>query len=189
MRTYDLLQDFAPGDSSPDSITVSANWVLALVRLKYPLTYRRKSQASFSNFFPDAVEVRGKTLIINGDCVQLQVQSNKSNHLSNLSASLLPGEVNYLSEIMPGDYLAAWMLNDEEKTQDLIKRIRKGEACNHFMDGLKFFGKAQNIQKQLTQSPDGNRNVTQLCIMTPTYKKRYRLSADSLDVLRSLLII
>jgi hypothetical protein len=159
MRTYDLIQDFSPDDPEAHSVSVSADWLMAVVRVKYPMTYRRRDKASFSTFFPRATEVRGKTLIIHGGISSLQVSSTKSNHLSTLGATLLPGDVNYLSEVLPGDYLVAWMLNDEQRTKNLIERIREGKACNNFSDGIKFFGKVESLQKSLTQSPEGHRNV------------------------------
>ena len=88
MRTYNLLQDFAPGDSESDSISVSPDWVIAIIKQKYPLTYNRASASSFGDYFPDAVDTRGNTLIIHGDCFSLQVSNNKSSHLYQVSASL-----------------------------------------------------------------------------------------------------
>lgn len=165
MRAYELIQDFASkgqDDSNeyvPDVVSVTAEWVVAIVRLKYPMTYRRKDRASFSTFFPDAVTTRGKTLIITSDVLQMQVTNTKSNHITTASTTLASGEVNYLSEILPGDYMAVWMLQEKERADDLIQRIRDGKPCNKFMDGLKFFGKVQTIQKNLSITGDGTRSV------------------------------
>ncbi len=71
----------------------------------------------------------------------------------------MPSGVNYLSEVLPGDYLCVWMLNEAERAADLAQRIRDGKPCNKFMDGLKFLGKADAVQKSLTQSPDGQRTI------------------------------
>lgn len=165
MRSYELIEDYVGRSQTetdtniPDGVSVSASWVIAVIRLKYPMTYRRPDRGSFSSFFPDAVATRGKPLIITSDCIQLQVSATKGNHLQQLSATLAPGEINYLSEILPGDYMMAWMVNDGETATSLIKRIRNGQACNKFLDGLKFFGKVHGIQKTLTQDPGGARQI------------------------------
>jgi len=165
MRSYDLVQDYYNrGQSestiaSPDVISVNAHWVLAVIRLKFPMTYRRSERGSFSKTFSETVETRGKTLIISSDCIQLQTSSTKSNHLTQMSATLAPGETNYLAEVLPGDYLVAWIVNDEERSKSLISRIRDGQPCNKFMDGLKFFGKVHSLQKTLNQEANGTRHV------------------------------
>lgn len=162
MRSYDLIEDYfggSQGQSSknePDVVATTPDWVIAVIRLRHPLTYRRKDRASFSNFFPDAVDTRGKTLIIRDDCIQLQTTSTKGNHLSQFSATLLPGR-NYLTEILPGDYIIVWMLNEKERAEELVKRIQEGKPCNRFKDGLKFFGRAHAPRKKLNQGPDGGR--------------------------------
>lgn len=162
MRSYDLIEDyFGRGQSQsskniPDVVSTTPEWVIAVIRLRHPTTYRRKDRGSFSTFFPDAVDTRGKTLIITDDCTNIQTSAIKGNHLSQLSATLLPG-ANYLSDILPGDYVIGWMLNEKERAEDLVKRIRDGKPCNHFRDGLKFFGRVHQLRKQLTQDPGGTR--------------------------------
>lgn len=166
MRSYDLLQDYlGQGQEDltkvePDKVGVNAHWAIAIVRLKYPMSYRRQDRASFSQFFPDAVATRGKTLVITSDAVHIQCTATKSSHLTQMSATLRPGQTNYLSEVLPGDYVFVWMLNEEERHADLLSRIRSGKPCNKFMDGLKFYGKVNGLQKDLSQSPDGFRTVS-----------------------------
>ena len=162
MRSYDLIEDYfgrgqgQAGQNIPDVVTTTPEWVIAVIRLRHPITYRRKDKASFSTFFPDAVDTRGATLIIRDDCVSISTSSQKGNHLSQFSATLVPGQ-NYLSNILPGDYVIAWMLNEKERAEDLVQRIRDGKACNRFKDGLKFFGRCHALRKQLQQDPGGTR--------------------------------
>lgn len=159
MSSYDLISDFSD-PNNVDVIETNAYWVVAVMRLKYPITYRRASKSSFSTYFPKAVELRGSTLIITSDCTSLSVSTTKSNHIGQMQAVLRPGEANYLAEIMPGDYLFSWMLNDEAAQLDLINRIKAGEPCNNFMDGIKFFGIVQSLTKSLNQMSDGKRTVS-----------------------------
>ncbi len=176
MGTYNLAQDFA-GKTQTDpaetleSVSVSPYWVLLVIQFKYPTTYNRKSlrftidptsgvrddkdgNGSFSNFFPDAVEVRGH-LVITSDCIQLSTTSTKNNHISSLNATLIRGEANYLNEIMPGDYIFAWMMNDSETYKKILNNIKSENPCNEFNDGLKFMGQVQSMRKSLTVSDSG----------------------------------
>ncbi len=180
MGVYDVGQDFAgktqtDTDQTLDSVSVSPYWIMLVIQFKYPTTYNRKSldssidpvsgvrndgsgNGSFSNFFPDAVDIRGR-LIITSDCIQLSTTSTKSNHISSLSATLLRGEANYLNEIMPGDYVFAWMMNDEATYSKVLKSLGKAEACNDFDQGLKFMGQVQSMRKNLSVGGDGVKTV------------------------------
>lgn len=161
---YHLIQDFH-GDSQdshidePDVIGVNPYWILAVVRFRFPVTFSRATMSSPNTNSPDAVAVKAPVLVITGDCIQLQTGSNKASHLSSMNATLLHGEINYLSEIIPGDWCAAWMVNSKERAIDIAARLRKGEACNKFDDGLKFLGRISSIRKQLAQQGDGKRIV------------------------------
>ncbi len=163
MGTYHVIQDYfglSQLDAlvEPDVISVSSYWVLAVIQFKYPNTYRRVNKASFSKNFPEATEIRGM-LVITSDCQSMSIMANKATHIPTLSANLLPGEANYLNEIMPGDYVMAWMMNDEATYLGVLDRIKDGKSANSFMDGLKFVGQVQNISKVLTQSPEGIKSI------------------------------
>lgn len=152
--SYKVIADFNQG-STPETLTVTPYWVVSIWRQKYPLSYSRLLNGSFSPSISKGLEVY-KPLIITDDCFQLSVSTTKNNHISNLSAGLYPTE-NYLQLINPGDWMCAWMVQSEKNFFDLIEKIKKGEACNKFNDGLKFFGKVNNIRKQIIQNPDGHR--------------------------------
>jgi hypothetical protein len=162
-RTYDLLWDFGENgivqspDAAPDLISTSPIAVIAVWRYKYPVTYSRQLGASFSQNPDDGVALRDVPLIIVEDIVNLTVSSDKNSHIGQLSANLLPG-ANYLEEIFPGDWVAAWILNDSTSLDALIARIKAGEPCNNFDDGFKFLGKASGGPKiSIRQLPNGVR--------------------------------
>jgi hypothetical protein len=164
MRTYDVLFDFGEfpkesggGDQfAPDAITTSPYAIVAVWRHRFPVTFSRANGKSFSTNPNDATELRNDVLIIVDDLQQLQVQQTKTNHVSQLNATLHTG-MNYLVEILPGDWVAAWIVNDEHKMLDIITRLKQGLACNRFYDGIKFLGKIASIRKHITQSPSGTR--------------------------------
>ena len=162
-RTFDLLWEFGErgavdkGDQAPDCISTSPVAIIAVWRYRYPVTFSRDKQASFSQNPADATRLRDETLIIVEDILNMTVSGNKSSHTNQMSATLLPG-ANYLTEIFPGDHIAAWIVNSISLANDLIARIRKGDPCNNFNDGFKFLGRsAGGPRTLLSQTPQGLR--------------------------------
>jgi hypothetical protein len=160
-NTYDVIRDF---ELAPESeyVTVSPYWVLCVFRLKFPTTYDRNRNSSISTTYSDAVEIRGKPMIITDDCLQLQVTSTKGSYLMQASATLIDSGTNYLAEIFPGDYVMAWMVNNKLNYDELIKKLntftsQEAQAVNRFQDGLKFTGRVQSLRKRITQAPTGHR--------------------------------
>lgn len=142
--------------SSDDSLV--PHWVLAVVRLKYQASI---SHIDFKNLQAPwfGADERGKPLVIQSDCIQLNISAPKGSHVKSLGATLKQGANNYLLEILPGDWVMAWIVNSEEKAADIVTRIRQGSPVNEFDDGLKFVGRAQSIRKKLTQDTNSGRRI------------------------------
>lgn len=155
---YGVISDYAakPGDTYVSS---DPYWIVAVWRLQEPVTYSRFKMGSFTNTMEDGVKVRGTPLIITDDCLQLQVATSKSNYISSLSASLIHSGHNYLSDIFPGDYVAAWMFTNANDYAKVLYALGNKEPCNGFNSGLKFWGKVQSLRRHLFQAPDGHRQV------------------------------
>jgi hypothetical protein len=150
LREFGLYYDIESGES----ISTDPYWVIAVIRFENPVTFDRQKGASFSTLYEDAVRVRGKPLIITDECVQLTTSSTKTNHLIQMQAQLLPGRVDFMSEIMPGDWVFAWMMHDQETQKAVITGLRSGLSCNNFNLGLKFAGRVNGIRELINQ--DGN---------------------------------
>jgi hypothetical protein len=162
-RTFDLLWEFGErgvvdkADQAPDCLSTSPVAIIAVWRYRYPVTFSRSKQASFSQDPTDATRLRDQVLIITEDIQTLTVSGSKENHVNQLSATLLPG-ANYLTEVFPGDHVAAWIVNSIPLANDLVARIRDAKQCNKFNDGLKFLGRcAGGPRVILNQAPQGLR--------------------------------
>jgi hypothetical protein len=151
---YNLLQEYADDPNSKD-LASSPHWVLAVVRLAKPLSYSRQKKKSDTLDVSEGAVAHGKTLIITSDCITLHVHGSKDNHVKSLSATLIQTDTNYLVEILPGDWLFAWIVHGKDKASSLVERIRKGEACNKFEDGLKFVGRVESIRKKMSRNESG----------------------------------
>lgn len=150
---YNLIKDY----TSPDTvISMAPVWVLAVARWSHPFVFDRATLASSGSI--DAFEqVQGLTVIVS-DCTSLDIQANKGAHVHNLAAQLRDNSINYLSAIFPDDWLMAWILPNETRAKALLKKLRAGEACNEFKDGLKFLGRVQSIFKDTSVTDDGRPN-------------------------------
>lgn len=162
MATYDCVNDYG-AQPGADYISQSANWAVCVFRFRYPTTYSRNIQASFTKSYAPGVEIRGKPLVITGDCLQLQVMQTKNQHVMQMQATLAPG-INYESEIFPGDWVMAWMFTNDTDFQSVLQRLngisaQGGVPLNGFRDGLKFVGRVSAIRKSLDQAASGHRQV------------------------------
>lgn len=149
---YNVLTEFTSLDEDEaDSTSSTPFWVIAVVQLAYPLSFSRSTMSSATVDSGDGVRTRGKTLVITSDCKTLSVNNNKESHLKSLQAQLLNSR-NYLTEILPDDWILAWILNDETKAQDLISRIQSGDTSNNWDDGLKFVGRVDSVHKDMIRN-------------------------------------
>lgn len=171
--SYQLIRDYTL-DSSGEEISVSPFWVLAVVRLGTPLSFSRSSMKSVPIPLENGAKVRTGTLIITGDCQQLTISNSKTSHTKTLTAQLLQSGVNYLTEILPGDWVAAWIVNDENTAQELIERIKSAnpdKPCNEFRFGFKFLGRVQNIRKQLQINPANGLKTSRYQLQATGFKE------------------
>lgn len=164
MGTFHLIDEH----NSSNHVSINPHWLVMVIRYSEPLTSSKfrisvKSEvASGDVSYSDDNSVISKTrepILISNDCVSLSVSLSKSQYTHFLEAVLKPGNVNYLSAIMPGDWVLAWMMNSREAYESVIQKIKTGKPANGFWDGLKFVGRAQDIRKVIVQNPTGMRTI------------------------------
>src|ERR1035437_7123328 len=157
MSTFDLLKT---DRATPEGISTSPYWVLAVVRFANQATYNRdalnEGERSYDSSDDFALEER-PVLVVDSDCIQLSVSSSKDSHTTSLQAVLAP-RLDYIDEILPGDWVLAWMFSSEVKAENLLSRLPPNEtkACNYVEDGLKFIGRVSEISETISKSPEGH---------------------------------
>jgi len=160
VSTYDVIRDYGLPPGS-DYLSASNFWVMAVFRLKYPTTYDRRLRSSRSTLYSEAVELRGRPMVITDDVLQMSVTSSKSSYMSTAQAQLIDAGINYTSEIFPGDHVMIWMMTNETDYNSVVSRLRRldsgDDVVNKFHDGLKFVGRVQSLRKKITQVPQGPR--------------------------------
>lgn len=158
MRSYSIIDDYTNSPNEIDQLSFDAGCVIAVFRHRYPTTFSRENGDSFSKDANKAVELIASPLIIVDGVQSVATSSTKSSHISQLNCALKPN-MNYLAEILPGDYLFCWMTQRQSEIDSLIDRLNKGEACNRFNDGLKFYGKVASVRKAFSTAPNGMQAV------------------------------
>lgn len=157
--SYPLLADFVSDpdkDTNPDFTSCSPYWVICVFPLALPLSFSRSSMASVHALPGAGAGLRdvGK-IIITDDCMSMSISSNKEAHVKSFTASLVQTKTNYLVDILPGDWIMAWIVNSEEQGLSVAKRAKQGKPCNGFNDGLKFVGRINSVRKHLERDGEG----------------------------------
>jgi hypothetical protein len=140
------LEDGLVNQSSP-------SWVLTFVRWRYRDTLRTNNIAASDINSPTVLDMLKKveeTLVVRSDCVSVSTMSNKGTFTASMEAVLLPTNVDYLTEIAPGDFVFVNMLNWESDAEDVASRADVGQkAINNIDDGFKGFFKVQSVRETL----------------------------------------
>ncbi len=151
--TYNLVNDYSK-TADDGYLSSTPFWALAIIRLGLPLSFSRRLNASVTRDVTAGALLRAdQPLLITDDCVALNIQNSKRSHTKTLSATLLQTDVNYLSELLTGDHVMAWMMNSEEDFNRIVQAIKDGKPANGFNDGLKFVGRIHDISKDISVDP------------------------------------
>ena len=129
----------------------SPAWVLTFVRWNIRDTLRVIAQTGLSSSLLQTRE----QLVVENDCVQVSVNVNKSVLTDSMSATLVETDVNYETEIAPGDFVFVNMLNWEadQRRIALIARSKKAGPINGPNDGFKGVFKVQSVRKNIVVEP------------------------------------
>jgi hypothetical protein len=124
--------------------SISPTWVLTFVGWEYRDLFRTPTN--------DPLTVR-KPLVVENDCIQVSVSINKNVLTQSMSAVLKETDVNYETEIAPGDFVFVNMLNWEIDSRRIADNARNIMPINGINDGFKGFFKIQGVRKQIKIDP------------------------------------
>lgn len=145
---FDILPN-ASGVGEDDSVhQTNPAWVLTFLRWKVRDTLRTKPTTGL-----DYSTITEKPLVVESDCIQVSVADSKSVLTPSMTATLLVTDVNYETEVAPGDFVFVNMLNWESNAREVADKARKLKPINGIDDGFKGFFKVQSIRKSLSVDP------------------------------------
>lgn len=144
---YDIVPNASGANEGPVHQTSPA-WVLTFLRWAVRDTLRTNPTTDL-NFST----IANKPLVVENDCVQLSVSDSKSVLTPAMNATLLITDVNYETDLSPGDFVFVNMLNWEEDARRVANNARSLKPINGIDDGFKGFFKVQSVRKTLISEP------------------------------------
>jgi len=164
---YDIINDYEK--SSNSYVMSNPHWIILVIGLSNPVTYSRSTFKSLKLEGEDdngGVGVRSR-MIITDDCLGLNVANSKGSYIKTLNANLKTANINYISNILPGDWILAWIVNSRDRFDSLLGRLGNDTAefpCNLFNDGLKFVGRAHDIRLNLDVEPSSGMKTSNVSL-------------------------
>jgi hypothetical protein len=122
----------------------SPTWVLTFVRWQFRDTLR--TQTNFPN------QVR-HPLVVENDCIQCSTSDDKGTLTPSCQITLVETDVNYETEVEPGDFVFINMLNWEQHSRRVADAARAVKPINGVHDGFKGMYKVQGVRKMINVDP------------------------------------
>lgn len=136
-----------------DFTATSPDWLVVVVPLGRPVTWSRKTLHSMGDVVEGAFTRREDPVILADHVVSLHVTNSKRSHTKSLQAELRGVDCLDPDVMLPGDWVMAWMWNNQEDRKRVVEAIKKGEAANDFRDGLKFVGRLHGVRRRRHVEP------------------------------------
>lgn len=146
-----------PKNSGPDETSLpegkgahlvhqsSPTWVVTFIRWQFRDTLRTQTSQ------PNLVR---KPLVVENDCVQVSVSYDKGSLTPQCQMTLVETDVNYETEVEPGDFCFINMLNWERDARRVGDAARAVSPINGLKDGFKGLFKVQSVRKYVNVEPN-----------------------------------
>lgn len=122
----------------------SPTWVLTFVRWQFVDTLRTPTST------PDLVRT---PLVVESDCVSVSTTMSKGSLTPSMQATLMMTDLNYETDLHPGDFVFVNMLNWEVDARRVANQARLNQPINGVDDGFKGFYKVQSVRKAYMVDP------------------------------------
>ena len=126
----------------------SPAWVLTFLRWQVRDTLRTNNQTDIN------YSTVSQPLVVENDCIGVNVSDAKATLTPSLNASLLITDVNYETALAPGDFVFVNMLNWESDARRVADNARNLQPINGADDGFKGLFKIQSVRKALVTDPE-----------------------------------
>ncbi|TAK97626.1 MAG: hypothetical protein EPO08_20980 [Rhodospirillaceae bacterium] len=150
---YYISQDLV----GPDGLqSTSPHWVLGFARYANPITYDPTQRQSITRDLSFAYQERPPLVVDDtGGCINVTVSAAKESHTPTLQVTLLDDGTRYLNEILPGDWVVAYMVYSLDEMRRVSDALRAGKQMNDWESGLKFVGRSQGPRKRVLVNDAG----------------------------------
>lgn len=121
----------------------SPHWILTFVRWADRDTLRSAPTQD-----KDFTKTRGTDpLVVENDCINVSVNVNKGALTHSMNATLVQSDVNYITDIAPGDFCFINILNWSSEARRVANDARASRSINGPNDGFKGVFKVQSVRK------------------------------------------
>lgn len=151
-----LIRNVTP--NGLDSIhSISPAWALTFVpyaKVTPTLTSQKKIEKTteISLTASNVIELEDATIVIN-DCAQISINESKNSLNGQMSAMLYATDVNYLETIMPGDFVFANIVNNENTIEEIFRRAKNKQPLNAQGLGFKGVFRVNSVRRVLSADP------------------------------------
>lgn len=134
------------------------SWCVAFVRYDNP--------ASSYGSKGDITKIRATDpLVIENDCIGVNVLNGKSDFGKRCELTFKAGEVYYPYAVRPGDWVMVWMHDSQSAIDEVVRSIKglsgKQRSTFDFNSGLKFVGRVIALSSADVMAERGVRTITQ----------------------------
>ena len=126
----------------------SPAWVLTFLRWEIRDTLRTIPTNSINY-----KTIAQKNLVVENDCIEVTITDSKTVLTPSMTATLLVTDINYETELAPGDFVFVNILNWEKDAREVANKARSMTAINAENDGFKGFFKVCSVRKSLMVDP------------------------------------
>jgi hypothetical protein len=133
--------------NSGDSHQTSPHWVVTFVRFDVRDTFYFSSQEK------NPEEKVRNFLIVENDCIAINVNTSKTNYTPQATVTLLAGDLNYSTAVHPGDFFTVNMVNFSDKAREIRTKIENNKPINKPQDGFKGIFKVNAVSKIVMTDP------------------------------------
>lgn len=123
----------------------SPTWVLTFVRWADRDTLRHIPTSELNYTSTRSTD----PLVVENDCIQVSTNVNKGTLTHSMSATLVQTDVNYMTDVAPGDFVIVNMLNWPKDARRVADAARARLPINGAFDGFKGIFKVQSVRKSI----------------------------------------
>ena len=132
----------------------SPSWVLTFMRWAVRDTLRTDPTSGVNSSSIVGQDINnsnssGRPLVVTNDCIQVSVSDSKAVLTPSMTATLMITDVNYMTELAPGDFVFVNIVNWQSQADDIASRASSLQQINKKGDGFKGFFKVQSVRKSL----------------------------------------
>lgn len=93
--------------------------------------------------------------IVVNDAINITVNRSKSSPAKSVSITLVSSDVNYASAIHPSDYVMVNLVDFEEKSREIHRKVINKQPINGIHDGFKGVYRISTVTRSLMTAPNG----------------------------------